>query len=398
MLAGLVTFAAFGPKLDPDRWAVTLRFAGAGIWAGPLVIMMSQGPVWSALAASVMGAALGRVLGQFDRAIAKPEFNLYAMYSSPGMFGELSLAPTWPGRPEAFLAAILLQLGVAATLGNRNFMAAFCCGFACCLVTWATRTTPAQTAFRLTRSTAVQMALSLFLAILITGVVSTAFYERSGDGGRERSQGGSGSDKDRHSGVVLLSELKSHTVLIAPQPNRPQVSFRLQSAPPASIPFTGEYWFLPWPLHKPPKSALIHTGSPLLEMFSNLPTQRLVMTARQSLDKPIPLTCCNRIDMEVTSTDKQQDTVSIELVLVNSQLEKKPLSQSLGELRLTSRRVPMAGGSAAAMPERLRYSVPEESAISEFDQIRVIYHLDVPREHRSANVAIERFFLVPRSL
>jgi len=44
----------------------------------------------------------------------------------------------------------------------------------------------------------------------------------------------------------------------------------------------------------------------------------------------------------------------------------------------------------------LHYTIPSNSAIREFNEVKVVFHRDPVRIDRSARISIERFVLAPR--
>ncbi len=402
VVAGWIAFTVFQPKLRADPWAVSLRLACVGVWFGPLLIMSLQGYIWSVVGAGIIAAGTGRVLGNFACVIVGLPDNGDETYAlQAGMFDGLSSDSTSPRKLGAYSAATLMHLGVAAAVDQRSIAAALSFSFGCFLVGWLTRPAFDGNDFgSLSRPSTIGIVLSLVLAIAVNAIALVTLHpSRAMLRADNTEQGGSisaAAAADLHSGVVLLSERPQHAILVAPQPQKSQIAHRTNSVNPISFPFSGEYWFYRWSLPRPPKSALVQTGSPLSDVFSNVDRQPLAMVARQVLDSPIKLACCSRIDVDVSSTDKQQDALSMELILMSTQLREKPQTQSLGALQLTSDRGPVTRDDTIPVKERLRFHLPKRPAIREFDEIRIVFHLGVPRAHRSANVAIDRFYLVPR--
>lgn len=64
--------------------------------------------------------------------------------------------------------------------------------------------------------------------------------------------------------------------------------------------------------------------------------------------------------------------------------------ESLGIQQLLTR------PGSVALPETLFYAIPPKSAVKKMDELIVRFRLVAPRRSESAQVAIERFRLLPR--
>ena len=121
------------------------------------------------------------------------------------------------------------------------------------------------------------------------------------------------------------------------------------------------------------------------------------MEAHQNLGSRIDLNCCSRIQVAIRNTDRYPETVSLELILTDTSLPKRP-SQSLGSIKVRSTRPWGLYGDRPAVGETLTFEVPARSAINRFDEVTVVFRLDPARADFGAKIGIERFVLVPRGL
>jgi hypothetical protein len=294
-------------------------------------------------------------------------------------------------------AALLMQLAVAATSARESGTAILSSALAGFLIGWAARRGNDERQFGISRRSRLYAYSSLLVAFAVNTLmfVSTShrFALRS-----DAVEAGQlpGADSNLHSGVVLLSEAKRSTILAPPAKNKSN-SPRGEAAPPLIIPFSGEYWVFRRPMPRPPKSALVRTGSPLTYNFTDIDQDSLSMLARQVLDTPISVACCSRIDVAVSSTDQQPTALSLELILVSSPPGAKvqPKAQSLGEARLGPSTSSL-GNADIPIDQVLHFDVPSPLSIREFNEIRIVFHMEVPRGYRSANVAVDRFNLIRR--
>ncbi len=121
------------------------------------------------------------------------------------------------------------------------------------------------------------------------------------------------------------------------------------------------------------------------------------MEAHQHLGTMIDLNCCSRIQVAIRNTDRYPETVSLELVLTDTSLSKRP-SQSLGNITVTSTRPWKLYGDRPAVSETLTFEIPSRSTLKRFDEVTVIFHLEPLRADVGAKIGIEKFVLVPRGL
>jgi hypothetical protein len=191
-------------------------------------------------------------------------------------------------------------------------------------------------------------------------------------------------------GVVLLPEVRPVPLLVAPRP----ANYGLDGMParPFGIPFGGEYWFYRWSYRRPPFNSLYRKGRPDELSFSTTDHWPLQMEARQSLDEPIDLTCCRKIQIQIWNADRHPDTVSLELSLLESDLAHAP-SLYLGKVPVQSR-PDLTHEPVAAVPELLDFPI-ETGTTGSYSAFKVMFHRARSRADKSARVAIERFILVP---
>src|SRR5262249_51338951 len=109
----------------------------------------------------------------------------------------------------------------------------------------------------------------------------------------------------------------------------------------------------------------------------------------QNITRSFDLGCCSRIEIDVTNADERAELVEIEL-LVHDSAKFSASAQTLGTHRLQTK--PDSGSK----PETLAFDIPSRTKVKTFDELIVRFRLVWPRYNDSAQVAIERFRLVPR--
>jgi len=184
-------------------------------------------------------------------------------------------------------------------------------------------------------------------------------------------------------GVILLPELLPHVLLVAP-PGAANIS-RPALPTPEGIPFTGEYWMFRPPRARPPRGSFIRRGTPSELSFHTTDGAPLEMEAHQKVHPPVDVKCCTQIQLVIANTDPYPGTVSLELVLMGSEVAGRR-SQSLGTAPVES---------AASLEQTLTFPIPPVMDLRRFDEFKVVFHRDNLRGDRSARIAIERFVLVP---
>jgi hypothetical protein len=350
-----------------------LWIAATGLWLGPVIIFAVRSSVLSIAAAAFCGTAVAWALRYFECKFIQPDLNDMLV----------------PQMRLTLFASVFMQIGVIAAAAAKPAATAACLLCACFLVAWcAYAITPTASYLpsrrRLSATVLVAIALTAFALNRRVGGVSTGL---AGAGKRPSSA----QTSNLHAGIILVPERKRWTRLVAPVPSRRSNAFGARPTAPLSIPFSGDYYIFYWPLRYPPKSSLVTKGTPIEYHFTLQDRTALRMEARQNLAEQIDLRCCARIDLSIRSTDSFPESISLELILRNTATPEVP-TQSLGRQQLT-----LASTEIHARPvsETLRFDVPRVPRIEMFNEIIVVFHLAQSRWHRSANVSIEQFELVP---
>jgi hypothetical protein len=204
----------------------------------------------------------------------------------------------------------------------------------------------------------------------------------------EAPVGGEGFIGGDYTGIILRPELKPVTLLVPPLMSTHNGGVT-QVSKPLSIPFGGEYWMYRWPFARPPRNAVVKRGAPANLSFKTTDHVPLLMEARHRLEQPLSIRCCRAIQVEITNADTLANTVYLEVILINN---THPSTQPtlLGSQPVNS--VPEKNQPAA---ELLRFPFPNSPTITQFDEIRILFHRAISRADRSARASINRFVLIP---
>jgi hypothetical protein len=195
-------------------------------------------------------------------------------------------------------------------------------------------------------------------------------------------------------GVILWPELKPVPTLIAPLPPQGKGWSTAANVRPLSIPFSGEYWMFRWPYARPPQNSYFQRGNPAALSFSTTDHRPMQMEAHHKLEQTVDLRCCSRIQLELRNADRYPGTVTVELVLLNSEFPTTG-AQSLGRSVVAS--MPdINKDPVTPVRETLDFAMPAAPVIEAFDEFKVVFLRDRRRMDKSAKIAIDRFVLVPR--
>ena len=433
-----VAFALYAIVPMEDRTEMApdvLRTAATAVWFGPAMILLSNFSLASLLPALVLVVYASRLLYAQWRPVtagASPP-RLYSA-REPGTFADCQMprAFVWRERLPAIGVALCLEGGAVAVAAHYPLLGAafFCAGTA--VLTVFSMATGAATAGRpptLPKSFVGILATVVLAALMTLGggrggggtfgfrgasggehpnLVETAravlrelfygeFPGRRGGSGPEgpavpprENTGASGG----FAGVILWPELKPVVTLIAPLPALGSNPFQGRPAQPLSIPFGGEYWMFRWPFAHPPLSSFKERGTPSKLAFSTTDHTPLQMEAHQKLETPIDVGCCRGIQIEVLNADRYPGTLTLELILLNTE-NGGAVSMSLGSEPVVSR--PDTGQDPVKpIRQTLDYPVPAQSAIDQFTELKIVFHRSRQRMDKSAKVSVERFILQPR--
>lgn len=199
---------------------------------------------------------------------------------------------------------------------------------------------------------------------------------------------------DGFPGVILWPEIKPYATLIAPMPPMGTSSSTPANVRPISIPFSGEYWMFRSPFARPPQDSYFQRGNPATLFFHTTDHGPLQMEAHHRLDQLVDLRCCRAIQLIIRNADHFPGTVTVELVLLNSEMPR-PYSQSLGQAVVTSK-PDLTKDPVVPVTETLEFTMPAQPTLEAFDEFKVLFHRAHQRVDKSARVAIDRFVLISR--
>ena len=416
--------------IQPDKNKVRVhrpivRTSLDAAWLAPLALLLCENSTWAMGIAAALVASTTKSFRSFHDHPDPTDREESLVLSLTGDGFRLPNPSQWYWQLFAAVCVALCAEGAAlAGFAGTSFLATILAGVSSAV--WALSFTagerPLNQEIRSFRGSSLRGVLTLAMAILVTaaglvpylrhtpgvGGLGIPFAGKSrhgsswaqlGEATREETSEGSVSDfAEAYSGIVLWPKKQTSTTLVAPAPllgNNVLVTNR--SANPLVVPFNGVYWFFKAPDVRPPRGSREAHGSP--EMLSTRSTDRrpLSMEAHQNLGTLVDLDCCSRIQVAIRNTDRYPGTVSLELILTDTSLPRKP-SQSLGSILVKSTRPWQLYGDRPPVGETLSFEIPAHSAIHHFDEATIVFRLDRARADFGAKIAIERFVLIPRGL
>jgi hypothetical protein len=430
---GICAISSRSLALDTRRLIV--RSSLAALWIAPLALLLRENSPWAIAIAAVLVASVVKSI-RLPQDSGPADFQESQFQESPPQeslvlgpngnpFSLLESAPSFRSQAFGGSAALCAEAGIGAAFAGYPFMAVALVAAASAVWTWSyTRIAlPAGAQPYSSSGSSLRPLTIIALAIVITaaalvpylpfsfgmrgfGVPSRTHSRRGfpqGEPGGQRSREktfdtSTGLTTEGDAGIVLSPDKLTRTKLVAPTPiiaNAPLTGHG--SATPLVIPFDGVYWFFKAPdLHPPQHSRQAH-GSPELLNIHSTDRRPLSMEAHDNLGSLIDLNCCDRIQIAIRNADPYSETVSLELILINSSLPRQP-SQSLGRVVVKSKRKWNVDEEQTYTQETLNFAIPPNPTIRRFDEVRIVFRLDAFRADDGAKIAIDHLVLVPRGL
>lgn len=382
------TLASFARWEGDPLAAFALAFASLGVWFVPVAFLAAQDRLWTLPAALLLGWATGALARRCAPAIDAPDEAgddhnpMPAFLYSPGRSNRSIALPV--------LAAALVELGSFMVFGGQAPRGALLAGAGGLVL--GLKVAPTTNAAPLSASRTrrwMHLTTSILAAFLLTSVLTI----RPPGGGSSSVPGHPATSRPRPAsddmvaGAILLGKPVGVVRLIAPvPPNARSGAIRpLRPPEPMAIEFSGVYWVLHPRQRRPTAQSLIVRETPLDYRFTMVDRSMLFMQARQELPQTIDPACCSHLELAIRGNDPQPQTIMLEVELAATATGRQN-RVSLGKQRLSG-----------TGPLTLRYPIPPNAAQLDANLILVTYHLYMPRVHRSANVAIERFVFIPRT-
>jgi len=411
----VITVAALSPAVvhrnKTEFLQLVQRASVSALWLAPFVLFLHENSLWTlpiaALLTSVAITSIEPKAGR-DNDSASVLISLRTDH--------LPLAARFRLQ-KSVVAAMLLQIGTLAALGGYTAAGTFLVAVSFAVWAWDYRRLQAEPT-EMPKANPVRTVL--FVSMLM--IVGLFPFLRRGGGydsptahlglfPRRRSEAnsknpqpsaaahiqGSRPEGEGDQGIILWGEQRNSTKLVAPTPALMNARNSNGNAKDLIIPFDGVYWFFKSPdAQPPPGSRQAHTTPDIVEIHST-DRRPLLIEAHDHLDNLIDLNCCSRVQVAIRNADRYPETVSLELVLVNTTVPHNP-SVSLGRMMVNSTRTWELYEKPETVDETLSFPIPARRSLRAFDEVKIVFVLDRARADAGARIAIDHFILVPRGL
>jgi hypothetical protein len=394
-----------------DSQLLLVQTSRAAIWLAPLALLIRANSAWTLAAVAAFAILLTPSLRSSGPRTLDPEDSVLLSLRP-------DILPLFPKlRPQISVAAALCaQTGMLIFFAGYTAAGSILFGAAICA--WAWWSIPDASSLNASQThnvPAVLLAAIFTLAallpylhgargfglgsshkhavrVLLRGNASPRRYTAETINNSEPTA------SEGNTGIVLWPEKQVHTQLVAPTPidltNPPALG---PSSNPLVIPFDGVYWFFKSPDLHPPRTSREAHASPETVDIRSTDGRPLSIEAHDYLGSLINLDCCSRIQIAVRNADRYPDTVSLELILVDTSQPQHP-SESLGRMLVKSTRPWKIYERPQPVSEMLNFQIPPHASLRHFDEVRIIFRLDRTRAEAGARIAIDHFVLVPRGL
>jgi hypothetical protein len=419
---------------------LALRTSLDALWLAPLALFIRENSAWTIAMAAVLAITVTRSLYLLqDPSEPAQTEKSPDCFSSPNPFGPTESSRWFWRQLGATGAALCAQTGALAAFAGLPFTAATLVGisFAGWTLSFTWDAIPDRTeSFAPSQSTSrMFLVVAITVVFMVGGLIrylpnppligaggvpsrhhshravtrvtlrgepgsekASESGEQSGQPDQKASEGSFAAVRDAHSGVILWPKEQMYTKLVAPAPAVGNGLLNLnRSAKPLTISFNGVYWFFKAPDVQPPTTSRQAHGSPELLDIHSTDRHPLSMEAHENFGSMIDLDCCSRIQIAIRNADLYPETVSLELILVNSSLPGKP-SLSLGTIMAKSTPSWRIYERPSPTSETLNFPIPANRSLHGFDEVVIVFRLAALRADDGAKIAIDHFVLVPRGL
>jgi hypothetical protein len=400
---------SFGSHLPLPFGLFALTCAAGWVWV-PAVVLLAEQDAPAAAALAAIGAAL--LAAGLRRAV--PLLHSEPRTPDPQereLFAET--LRTTPPEVHGYAIAICIYLAGFALNDRAHLAASGLLALSAFLFAWQLTLAPARpfrgrfgnsrAAKRLARI-AIPAVLVTLWALLdgvahrnLTGEANTASAHGNPAAGADATPKHAPYDKsaalDGYESIVLWPQPPKKEIL-APVPPAAQPN-DVRLAKPIVILFNGAYWYFQPPSDHPGPHAHVSHGSPLAVDIHSTTFIPLTMEAHQSLARPLRLSCCGAIEVEIGNRDNRPGALALAMILTDTATPGKP-SLYLGQQPIVSSQPDRFRIKTTPDTETLRFAIPAHAPLKKFDEIMLVVRSDFLRIDMGARIAINQFELEPR--
>lgn len=398
--------------------ALIRRSSLVALWLAPLTLFVRENSFLTVMVAATLAVFVVRSLEFSQDSTAPCDYSLLTSLRVDTLPLSLKF-----GLHTSVIAALCAQVAILSALGDHTILGALLIAMAFCIWTLSFNRIAPHPAWQRSPKTAKLAAPLLLLVVTSLTIIGLLPYLRrvhgsghiashhglsphrpSGGNSRQPSRASAiprsdlqrtGGDGDN--GIVLWGEKQSYTKLVAPTPILPNALANNGNANPLIIPFDGVYWFFKFPDVQPPSDSRQAHASPENVDIRSTDRRPLSIEAYDHLANLIDLDCCSRIQIAIRNADRYPETVSLELVLLNTTFPNHPFV-SLGRATVNSTHPWNLYEKPAPISETLSFVIPARHSLKSFDEMKIVFLLDPARADAGAKIAIDHFVLIPRGL
>lgn len=411
----VVTVVALSPAIlhrnKPEFLGLVQLASVTALWLAPFVLLVRENSLLTLPIAAILAVIVTTSLEPKHPWNNDSDSLLISLTIDP-----IPLAPRFRLQKSA-IAAMLVQIGALVALGGHPATGALLSAVSFAVWTWNYGRLRSDSS----EVSNANLLLTLSLVSLLMIIALFPYLQRGGgygatsahrglfphrpSGGNSKQSRPSGAAQilgghprsEGDQGIILWGEKRNYTKLVAPTPVLANALNSNGNPNPLKIPFDGVYWFFKSPDAQPPTdSRQAHTTPDLVEIHST-DRRPLLIEAHDHLANLIELNCCSRIQIAIRNTDRYPETISLELILVNTTLPHSP-SVSLGRMMVNSTRPWKVYEKPSPVDETLNFPIPPRRSLRAFDEMKIMFLLDRTRSDAGARIAIDHFVLVPRGL
>ena len=383
----------------------SLICAAGWVWVPAAVLLSVQDSKATMLIGILCGATLGAGLRNGIVPSQLPQRST-ALSEQPEMFA--AALERFPRESYGYVIAGCVYAAAYAQYLSEHLIAGLLSATGALLFAWNWKHPVTSTKDRIKRNACWRLARDGALAILITAWAlmlglshrnqseNAAFAADDQSGERQAHSGKPGESSVGPGGFqsVILWPLPPRKQIIAPLPE-PRNFLGLEKSRPTIIRFDGAYWYFQPPETEPGRTAHQAKGSPLAVNIQSVNSSPLMMEAHQRLVGPVRLSRCGEIDVEIENRDNLRGTLSLGLMLGDSELPNKP-TLYLGQKEIETSLPSFFSYKIAPALETLRFAIPQSGSLRKFDEITVMLLPDEEHSMVGPRIAISQFELQPR--
>ena len=382
--------------------------AEAWIWVPPMVMFSEQ----MSAAMCLMALFGGYVLASSLRT-SIPLFSTTHLQPVEANFAQDELFVALFDRPHVdahgYAIAIGLYAAGAALFVRSNFIAAALLALVAAAFAWK-RTVPSDESRDIRsayRKSAIRLAAWILPAILAT---LWALLDGMAYGARGSAFGSGSSNEAKrtarapHPNQVANSIAGYQSLILFPYPEKKQIVppvlyvdqlLAPGSTQPVVLRFNGVYRYVQPPETHPGQNVHRARGTPLRTEISSTNRFPLMMDADQRLAGTVRLARCRAIEVDVENNDNRAGTIEVALALTDG-ASAHPRTLSLSAQPIVSSLPARFSVKPAPVMETLRFTLPRETFLRRFDEIRVRVLPDDGHSFVAPKIAVNQFKLLPR--